>query len=88
MFRTAYAVHSYKVIASSLTSACGACCCLHHLRGHKVDLGVVCGLDTTLDPQHFSNCVLIAMADLKFFPGLPEISGHLKEKVHKYIKRN
>ena len=79
-------VSSKHVTASSLTSARGACCGLQHLRGHKVDLGVVRGLDTAFDPQHFSNSVLISMANLKFFPGLPEICSHLKDQVHAYIK--
>lgn len=62
----------------ALTGTCGAGCGLHHLRGHEVDLGVVGGLDTTFNPQHLSNRVLVPMADFKFFPGLPEISSHLK----------
>lgn len=69
------------------TCACGACCGLQHLRGHEVDLSVVCGLDTAFDPQHFSNCVLVSMADLKFLPGLPEVCGHLNDQVHKYTKK-
>lgn len=77
-------VSSKWMTESYLTSACGACCGLQHLRGHKVDLGIVCGLDTTFDPQHLPNSVLISMADLKFLPGLPEISSNLKHHVHKY----
>lgn len=51
-----------------------------------MDLRVVCGLDTSFDPQHFSNRVLVSMADLKFFPGLPEICSHLKDpSLHIYI---
>lgn len=65
---------------NSLTSAGGACCSLEHLRGHKVDLGIVCSLDTTFDPQHFSDCVLVSVADLKLFPSLPESSCNLKDQ--------
>lgn len=61
----------------SLTSASGTCCGLQHLRGHEVNLGVVRSLYTAFDPQHFSNRVFISMANLKFFPGLPEVRGHL-----------
>lgn len=68
----------YRTV-SPRTCACGACCGFQHLGGHKVDLGIVCGLDTAFDPQHLTNSVLISMTDLKFFPGLPEISSHLKE---------
>lgn len=64
----------------SLTSARGAGSGLQHLGGHEVDLGVVCGLNAAFDPQHFSDGVLISMADLKLFPGLPESSSHLKQR--------
>lgn len=67
-------------LLKTLTSACGACRGLQHLRGHEIDLGVVCSLDTAFDPQHFSNSVLISMADLKFLPCLPEFSCHLRKK--------
>lgn len=36
--------------ARFLTSACGACCSFQHLRGHKIDLGVVGSLNTAFDP--------------------------------------
>lgn len=49
-------------------------------------MSVVRGLDAALDPQHLPNGVLISVTDLKLFPGLPEMSSHLKEKDHKYTK--
>ncbi len=51
--------------------------CLEHLRGHEVDLCIVCGLHTAFNPQHLTDGVLITVAYLKLLPRLPEMSGHL-----------
>lgn len=54
--------------------------CLEHLRGHEVDLCVVCGLHATFNPQHLTDGVLVTVANLKLLPGLPEMSGQLSKK--------
>lgn len=59
------------------TWPCGIGSRLEHLGGHEVDLGVVCGLDTALDPQHLPDRVLIPVPDLKVLPRLPERERHL-----------
>ena len=53
-------------------------CSNYPSRGDNTYLCVVCGLHTPLDAQHFSHSVLVAMVDLKFLPGLPELAGHLQ----------
>lgn len=54
--------------------------CLEHLRGHEVDLCIVCGLHTAFDPQHLTDGVLVTVANLKLLPALPEMSGQLFKK--------
>lgn len=55
--------------------------CLEHLRGHEVDLCIVCGLHTAFDPQHLTDGVLVTVANLKLLPALPEVSGQLFQEM-------